>query len=192
MPLKLLIVCTANVCRSPMAAALLHRHCLLRGVEAAVGSAGTVHTDLLVDPVAVEVLTEYGHDIAQHRPRRLTRTILDAEGADLVLVMTRDHLRVAATTSTGAFRRTFTLREFARRAAESEPEEGRGLGGWLTSVAEQRRARDLMGDDDSDDIADPYGASLEVHRLCAGELNQLMEVVARTLAMLADLSRSTS
>ena len=184
MTLRVLVVCTANVCRSPMAQALLHHHCREVGVDVSVRSAGTKEFDLPVDPLAVEALATYGLDISQHQPRRLDRSIVDTEGADLVLVMTRDHLRTAATTGSGAFRRTFTLREFARRAAVVEPDPGEGLASWLDVVAEGRQARDLMGNDSADDIADPYGDTLDVHRVCAAELDQLTEVAARTLAQL--------
>ncbi len=185
MSLRVITVCTANVCRSPMAAALLRHHAAQLGVDAIVGSAGTQVFDLPVDPLAVGVLAEQGLDISQHQPRRLDRALLEAEGAHLVLAMTRDHLRTAATTAPGSLRRTFTLREFVRRAALVEPMAGEGLHQWLDEVAKSRSARDLMGDDPADDIADPYGATLAVHRQCSAEIDQLAEVVARTLATLA-------
>ena len=65
------------------------------------------------------------------------------------------------------------------------PMAGEGLHHWLDEVAKSRSARDLMGDDPADDIADPYGATLAtlaVHRQCSAEIDQLAEVVARTLA----------
>ncbi len=165
-----------------MAAALLRQHFEALGVDVIVGSAGTQATDLPVDPVAVEALAERDVDISQHRPRQLDRRIVDTEGADLVLTMTRAHLRAVATTAPGALPRTFTLREFARRAVVLESKAWQGLDNWLAAAAPNRHASDLMGDDPDDDISDPYGTSLDVHRRCATELDQLTEVVARTLA----------
>jgi protein-tyrosine phosphatase len=182
MTLRVLVVCTANVCRSPMAEALLQQHCARRGVDAVVTSAGTLAAGLPVDPLSVAVMGDQGLDISHHQPRRLQRAVLERDGADLVLTMTRDHLRMAATTATGVFPRAFTLREFSRRVAITQPRAGHGLGAWLAAVGEVRKARDLLGDDPADDIADPYGASLELHRLCAVEIDQHTDTVARALA----------
>ncbi len=185
MSLRVLIVCTANVCRSPMAEALLRRHCQVAGVDAMVASAGTQTHGLPVDDLAVEAVASYGLEISGHRPRPLTETIVDADGADLVLAMTRGHLRAAATTAGGSFRRTFTVRELARRFALVPPERGEGLTAWLDEIGKVRAARDLMGEDPFDDISDPYGSPFEAHRVCAAELHQLTEMIARHLASLA-------
>lgn len=182
MPLKVLVVCTANVCRSPMAEALLRHHCEALGVDAAVTSAGTGSHGLPVDPAAVTALSERGLDISHHHPRRIDPAILAADGADLVLTMTREHLRTVATSATGVFGRAFTLRELVRRDGTAQPSAGRGLESWLAEVAVGRRASDLMGSDPRDDVADPYGLSLATHRECAAELDRLTEAIARALA----------
>ena len=179
MMLRVLVVCTANVCRSPMAEALLRRHCAALGVDAVVASAGTGAYDLPVDATAVQALGELGLDISHHQPRSVDRTALETDGADLVLTMTREHVRTVATMPGGSLRRTFTLREFVRHTAITE--SAAGLEPWLAAVATGRRASDLMGNDPGDDIADPYGLSLATHRECATELDALTEVVARAL-----------
>ncbi|MDO8392294.1 MAG: low molecular weight phosphatase family protein [Actinomycetota bacterium] len=183
MTLRVLIVCTANVCRSPMAEGLLRRQCEQLAVDISISSAGTHVPGLPVDPLAVVAVGELGVDISAHRSRQLTRTVIDADGADLVLTMTREQLRHAATSTQGAFRRTFTLREFSRWAAQQPPEPGDTLGSWLDLVATTRHARDLMGDDPADDVADAYGLSLEAHRRCADILDRLAGTVARSLAV---------
>ena len=170
---RILVVCTANVCRSPMAAALLQRYCDDLGVDAQVASAGVRAHDLEVDPDAVAVMAEVGLNISAHQPRPLDRELLSA--ADLVITMTRDHLRVAATTVPGLFRRSFTARELARRLTSSERFD-------LDDLNEGRSPRDLMGDDPTDDVADPYGRSLQLHRECAAELDEAMRVIAHALA----------
>lgn len=185
MSLRVLIVCTANVCRSPMAEGLLRHHCEQLGVDVTITSAGTHMPRLPVDPLSVVAVGELGVDIAGHRPRQLTRAVIDADGADLVLTMTREQLRHAATSAQGAFRRTFTLREFSRWAAQRPPEPGETLAAWLDGVATTRHARDLMGDDPADDVADPYGRSLEEHRVCA---EQIAQAVAETAAALTVFS----
>ena len=167
------MVCTANVCRSPMAAALLQHRCDQLGVDVSVSSAGVRAHQLPVDPDAVAVLAEQGLDISAHQPRAFDRAMLD--DADLVVTMTRDHLRTVATAAPGMFRRAFTARELARRLARHEHLD-------LDALNEGRSPRELMGDDPADDIADPYGMSLQLHRVCAAEIDETMRVIAHALA----------
>ena len=81
---EVLVLCIGNICRSPMAQALLAREqpsLLVRsaGLAAVVGAPA--------DPYSIEVAREHGLDLVGHRARQV-----DAEAvqrADLVLVMTR-------------------------------------------------------------------------------------------------------
>ncbi|HKQ57413.1 MAG TPA: low molecular weight protein arginine phosphatase [Candidatus Eisenbacteria bacterium] len=88
---RVLLVCTGNTCRSPMAAAGLTN---LLGADAnaiVVESAGTAAWDdqPATEP-SIEVASRAGVDISKHRSRRLTPSMV--RGADLVLVMERGHL----------------------------------------------------------------------------------------------------
>jgi protein-tyrosine phosphatase len=79
---SIVIVCTANICRSPMGQGLLAA--LQPGLE--VSSAGLHAVDgLPPDPVAVAMLHEQGIEIAGHRSRRLS--IATVAQADLILTM---------------------------------------------------------------------------------------------------------
>ncbi len=86
---RILVVCAGNICRSPMAEALLRQrlkdHPTLKAVD--VSSAGTIAYDGNPPSAdAVEELHErYGLDINSHRARSVTRQ----SKADLVLTMDR-------------------------------------------------------------------------------------------------------
>ncbi|MCC7163165.1 MAG: low molecular weight protein arginine phosphatase [Anaerolineae bacterium] len=89
-PATILFVCTGNICRSPMAAALFQAHAARAGDTFQVESAGTWGVD--GEPAAlhaIEVMQARGLSLAGHIARTVTREIL--ERADLVLVMTRSH-----------------------------------------------------------------------------------------------------
>ncbi|MHB1296420.1 MAG: arsenate reductase/protein-tyrosine-phosphatase family protein [Anaerolineae bacterium] len=87
-----LMVCSANVCRSPMA-----EHMLRRLIERAddgdrlrVASVGTwCAADLEASELAQRVMATQGYDLSQHRARNITQH--DVDEADLILVMTRAH-----------------------------------------------------------------------------------------------------
>jgi protein-tyrosine phosphatase len=85
---NILVLCTGNICRSPMAEALLRQR--LGKPEVQVGSAGTAAlVGYPADPLAVEVAGRSGLDLSQHRGRQVVTPLLTA--SDLVLVMTRAH-----------------------------------------------------------------------------------------------------
>jgi protein-tyrosine-phosphatase len=75
-----LIACTLNAVRSPMAAAML-RHLAGRGLY--VESAGVRNGEL--DPMAVAVMEEIGLEIGKHRPRRFEE--LGDNSFDLVITL---------------------------------------------------------------------------------------------------------
>jgi protein-tyrosine-phosphatase len=86
-------VCTGNLCRSPMAEALLRARLArdeARG-DWRVGSAGVWTTDgRPASAYAIEEMTQRGIDLRAHRSRNVTRDLM--AGADLVLAMTRQHV----------------------------------------------------------------------------------------------------
>lgn len=122
--LQVLLVCTANQCRSPMAEVLLQRDLSAVGVAASVSSAGRLRGDAPATGHAIDVVGELGLDLSAHRSRQLTAAII-AE-ADLILCMTREHVREVAVRGGGGevLTRTFTLKDFVRRTAAS-PRAGR-------------------------------------------------------------------
>jgi len=125
---KILLVCTGNICRSPLAAALLQRALTERGIEGMdVSSAGTGAWDgAPVSEGAYLVGLERGLDLSAHRARLLTRELI--EQADLVLTMARHHR--ARVDELGGEGRVFVLGEYAGREGD-EAEVSDPFGGDL-------------------------------------------------------------
>lgn len=181
-PLQILVVCTANVCRSPVAEAFLAGHLSSAGRAASVRSAGTDGGRLEVHRDTRRAAAEAGLDLDAHRSRAVDRRVLDEDGADLVLTMTREHLRAVVGLEPGVWPRAFTLKELVRRGSEIGPVSAHGeLAAWRRAAAEGRRAADLIRPDPRDDVADPYGAALAAHVEMVRELDTLTRALALLL-----------
>src|SRR5438046_7558777 len=122
-----LFVCTGNICRSPLAAALLQRALKERGLDMNVTSAGTGAWDgAPASEGAYLVGLERGLDLSGHRARLLTRELV--EQADLILTMARHHR--ARVDELGGEGRVFVLGEYAGREGD-EAEVSDPFGGDL-------------------------------------------------------------
>ena len=114
---RILFVCTGNICRSPLAAALLQRALAQRGIDGLeVASAGTGAWDgAPVSEGAYLVGLERGLDLSAHRARLLTRELVDQ--ADLILTMARHHR--ARVDEPGGESHVFVLGEYAGREGDA-------------------------------------------------------------------------
>ncbi|MCW3815129.1 low molecular weight phosphatase family protein [Micromonospora sp. DR5-3] len=173
---RVLFVCHANMCRSPMAEFLARR--LLRDVPVTVASAGIDAVDgAPMHPYAVAVAAGTGADPAAFRARRLRPEHLT--GATLVLAATRRQRSVCTALAPAALHRTFTLRQFARLAAAAEVPATRGGSTIRAAVAAAARARGRLqpATPDADDLRDPIGGSPVDFRRCAEEIERSIRPV---------------
>jgi protein-tyrosine-phosphatase len=121
-PATVLVVCTANICRSPMAAGLLS-HALagqpepLRSLR--VVSAGVNARDgERVSQNSILALRKAGIDISGHVSRALTQAMLDE--AFVVLCMTESHRAMIQLQADPAPRNLFLFREFMPQPGDKE------------------------------------------------------------------------
>jgi protein-tyrosine-phosphatase len=166
-----LVVCTANVCRSPMAAALLARR--LSGLPAAVRSAGLLRDGDPAAPEVVSVMAAYGLDATSHRSHAVSAD--DLSQADLVLGMAREHIRHAVVMVPGVWQRAFTLKELIRRGERiGTRSAGEPLTEWLLRAHAGRERAALLGDCAEDDVADPTGGPPQAYAAAAALLDRLV------------------
>ena len=140
-PGYILTVCTANICRSPMAEGLL-RHALAAQPpplkSRPVVSAGVAaRTGELVTEYSVQAMKKAGIDISGHRSQPITQELID--GALAVLCMTEAHRATIPFMFEQPPKNIFLFREFLPSDAEKE-------------------------------IADPYGGPYRLYELCRDEM----------------------
>jgi protein-tyrosine phosphatase len=173
----IVVLCTANVCRSPMAAALLRRRLAALGVTVPVRSAGMTSCGDPPCPEAISVMNRYGIEIASHRSSIVRSAALAKAG--LVLAMARHHLRYAVTTEPRAWASAFTLKELLRRGERiGHRPPGEPLSVWLSRVHAGRERISLLGDCAEDDVADPAGGPLQAYVETADLLDRLVTRLA--------------
>jgi protein-tyrosine phosphatase len=171
---EVLVVCTANICRSPMAGALLSQRLARSGLNATVRSAGMLGDGNPPCPEVVAVMADYGLDVSAHRSRQMTAE--DLERADLILAMARENLRYAAVTAPPTWPQSFTLRELVRRGMAIGPRSrGESMASWLSRAHEGRERAALLGDSPEDDVADPAGRSQRAYAETAAVLSELID-----------------
>jgi protein-tyrosine-phosphatase len=177
----ILVVCTANQCRSPLTAGALRRHAEEAGLPVRVESAGiTALPGWPATPPTVEAGRKLGIDLTAHSSTPLDPRAIRA--ADMVIGLERRHVQEIVLGDPGAFSKAFTLKELTRRGSAVG---GRGaeqsVGEWLATLHAGRRPLDLLGVSSDDDIADPTGSNAVDHRTTAEELDTLSAQVMELL-----------
>jgi protein-tyrosine phosphatase len=178
--MNLLVVCTANMARSPLAEAMLAADLAPHGVRLA--SAGT--RARLGSPATAEsqqLARALGLDLGSHRARPVDDPLLG--GAHLVLTMSRRHRDELAPRTPGGAARTFTLAELLR-LLEMVDDTGAPTTGpadrlaWLAGQAHRVRPRARPGGDE-DDIPDPMGREWPYWEQMANRLDGLIGALTR-------------
>jgi protein-tyrosine phosphatase len=196
--MRVLFVCSGNICRSPLGAQVLEAR-LTPGASAAVGSgapsgfgaasgfvvesAGTIADDgAAMDDTAAAQSRRLGGDPSAHRSRYLTAEIV--EGADLVLTAERSHRAAVATLAPRASRRAFTIKQFARVLDGLEAgdlADVRSPQDLVDRVARLRGVVPPPADPADDDVDDPYRRSAATHERVADEIDAALATIADAL-----------
>src|SRR5579872_2023237 len=151
-----------------------------RGLRVTASSAGTLEVDRPIAKGTLQVIGTDGVDMSRHRSRLLDAQ--DVRGSDLVIGMTREHVREVVLIEPSAWPRTFTLKELVRRGEVSGPRwRGQSVSDWLEKVGAERRREQLMGWSTQDDVEDPMDGGPEMLRATGREI---LDLVGRLLDLI--------
>ena len=182
----ILVVCTANVCRSPLAEQLLRARLADWAPGAlTVFSAGThAAYNHSICPEADRILGRARLETSVHNPRQLTQELVT--DAQLILTADRDHRAAVARLAPEARWCTFTLREAAAlagvafRAADPWGKPGPAVDHLADFVDHLNRTRGLA--EPTFDIADGHGYGARRHRSALQEVDSAVADIAAGLS----------
>lgn len=195
--IRILAVCTGNICRSPLVERVLsHRLADLDVVVTSAGTrarAGTPMTDQAIHLAAQRGVPD---SAGTHAARLLTEA--DVLGADLIIALDRDHRRAVVELAPSGLRKTFTAREFARLAGtvrdqEFEsvaPDRSRAdddttepMSEIVALIARQRGLAPPPLAPVDEDVVDPYGRSWATYLRSAEQLDPGLMALERVVRL---------
>ena len=110
--MKILVICTGNTCRSPMAEGIFESLVKEKNLEVEISSAGTCAYDGdSVTNHAEMALKKMGIDISNHKSKLVHRDLI--ERVDIVLTMTKSHKETIIRNFPEAKNKIFLLNEYA-------------------------------------------------------------------------------
>jgi protein-tyrosine phosphatase len=174
---SILVVCTGNVCRSPIAEGMLRSILQTRFGDAApsVASAGTAGwVGSAADPSSIAAAAELGIDISAHRARHLE--LHDVADASLVLAMASEHRDAASRLFPGTVGRIFTLKELVLLLEELPEAPSSGQPDDVltaqVSAADAFRFGAIRDWRQDEDVMDPLGMRPDAFRAVARDLDE--------------------
>lgn len=152
--MKIMFVCTGNICRSAMAEAIMKKRALENNLKIEVYSCGTyAENGQMASFNAIETMKQYDIDLNNHMSTNINNSnILDM---DLILCTTFSHKANVFHLYPELKGKIFTIKEYA----------------------------DLLGNDRNYDIKDPWGYNMETYMNCAEEISlcigKILEKIAK-------------
>ena len=185
-PIRILTVCTGNICRSPVAERLLQAG--LDQVQPGAFEVRSAGTHAMVgdpiQPLSADMIRTYGGTADDFAARQLTPAML--RESDLVLAMTAKHRGAVMQLDASLLKRTFTVREFARMLEVLEQRDTPTAAVDLPTFSQELPARAasvrhlaLAPDASDNDVVDPYRRGPELYHQMEDELAPAILTILR-------------
>ena len=126
---QVLLVCTGNTCRSPMAEGILKSLMEEQGAQlVSVKSAGTSAIQgIPASFIGVSVMRKHRFNIMSHRSQPVTRKLMDK--SDLILVMADNHYQILMEKYPQHKHKIYHLKNYGREEPVGEPDVFDPIGG---------------------------------------------------------------
>lgn len=150
--MKIMFICTGNICRSAMAEGMMKKLIKENNIDAEVYSCG-IYAETGNGPTynAQEAASEYGADISNHRATNIRDSKI--EEMDIILCATISHKQSVLYLHPELEGKVFTMKEYAKL---------------------DKNGQDM-------DIKDPWGYDEFVYRKCASEIEECLEKIVETI-----------
>ena len=150
--MKIMFICTGNICRSAMAEGMMRKLIKEKNIDAEVYSCG-IYAETGNDPTynAQEAASEYGADISNHRATNIRDSKI--EEMDIILCATISHKQSVLYLHPEVEGKVFTMKEYAKL---------------------DKNGQDM-------DIKDPWGYDEFVYRKCASEIEECLKKIVEII-----------
>lgn len=149
--MKIMFICTGNICRSAMAEGYLRKRAQEENLNVEVYSSGIYGEEgCEASYLAKEAMEEYDVDLKNHIATVTAKS--NIKEMDLILCATASHKRIINQMYPDLAEKTYTIKEYAY---------GQDI-------------RDL-------DISDPWGYDITIYRRCATELTDAIEEIIKKI-----------
>lgn len=146
--MKIMFICTGNICRSAMAEGMMRKLVQEQNKEAEVYSCGIyAETGDYATYNAVEAASKYDADISNHRATNIRDSKI--EEMDVILCATISHKQSVLYLHPELEGKVFTMKEYAKL---------------------DKNGQDM-------DIKDPWGYDMDVYENCAKEIKECLDII---------------
>ena len=150
--MKIMFICTGNICRSAMAEGLMKKKLQEKGIIAQVCSSGLyAETGDGATYNAIEAMKMYNVDISNHKATNTRYS--NIQEMDVILCATQAHKQNIILLYPNLKNKVYTIKEFAKL---------------------DNNGQDM-------DIKDPWGCDMNVYENCAKEINICIEKIVELI-----------
>ena len=177
--MKVLFICTGNICRSPMGELLLTQ--FMPDLESdSAGTRGLVSHEIA--PNSKRLLDQHGIDSSSFRAKRVTPQI--AQGSDLILCFEHEQRKEIAVIAPTAARKTFLIDDFANMCVYCKEQ------GYMGGNTRQEKLESVIDNasmirpmiPDTNNVEDPIGKDFAVYQAAYNEICKALQTIASATA----------